>query len=57
LIEQAGFKGKRFGDAGIQKTSIGFSELWKCNSKKILNVSKNIQETILKHLASTLKLK
>jgi hypothetical protein len=32
------------------KTSLGLSELWKCNGQ-VLN-SKNIQETILKHLAS-----
>jgi hypothetical protein len=28
LIEQAGFKGKRFGDANQNR--FGFSELWQC---------------------------
>jgi UDP-N-acetylenolpyruvoylglucosamine reductase len=34
LIEQTGFKGKRFGDAGIQKSGFGFSKLALQQDKK-----------------------
>jgi UDP-N-acetylmuramate dehydrogenase len=47
LIEQAGFKGKRFGDAGIHKNqALVLVNYGKATGQEILNVSKHIQETI-----------
>ncbi len=47
LIEQAGFKGKRFGDAGIHKNqALVLVNYGNATGQEILNVSKNIQETI-----------
>ena len=47
LIEQAGFKGKRFGDAGIHKNqALVLVNYGDATGQEILNVSKNIQETI-----------
>ena len=47
LIEQAGFKGKRFGDAGIHKNqALVLVNYGGATGQEILNVSKNIQETI-----------
>ena len=49
LIEQAGFKGKRFGDAGIHKNqALVLVNYGNATGQEILNVSKNIQETIFK---------
>ncbi len=49
LIEQAGFKGKRFGDAGIHKNqALVLVNYGGATGQEILNVSKNIQETIFK---------
>ena len=49
LIEQAGFKGKRFGDAGIHKNqALVLVNYGSATGQEILNVSKNIQETIFK---------
>lgn len=49
LIEQAGFKGKRFGDAGIHKNqALVLVNYGNATGKEILNVSKDIQETIFK---------
>jgi UDP-N-acetylmuramate dehydrogenase len=49
LIEQAGFKGKRFGDAGIhKKQALVLVNYGNATGQEILNVSKNIQETIFK---------
>jgi UDP-N-acetylmuramate dehydrogenase len=49
LIEQAGFKGKRFGDAGIHKNqALVLVNYGKATGQEILNVSKDIQETIFK---------
>ena len=49
LIEQAGFKGKRFGDAGIHKNqALVIVNYGNATGKEILDVSKNIQETIFK---------
>ncbi|PWA07226.1 UDP-N-acetylmuramate dehydrogenase [Flavobacterium psychrotolerans] len=48
LIEQAGFKGKRFGDAGIHKNqALVLVNYGHATGQEILNVSRNIQETIL----------
>lgn len=47
LIEQAGFKGKRFGDAGIHKNqALVLVNYGKATGQEILDVSKNIQDTI-----------
>nr|WP_315145541.1 UDP-N-acetylmuramate dehydrogenase [uncultured Flavobacterium sp.] len=49
LIEQAGFKGKRFGDAGIHKNqALVLVNYGNATGQEILNVSKNIQETVFK---------
>ncbi|MFM2369041.1 MAG: hypothetical protein RL619_1341 [Bacteroidota bacterium] len=49
LIEQAGFKGKRFGDAGIHKNqALVLVNYGNATGKEILNISKDIQETIFK---------
>jgi UDP-N-acetylmuramate dehydrogenase len=49
LIEQAGFKGKRFGDAGIHKNqALVLVNYGNATGQEILDVSKNIQETIFK---------
>ena len=47
LIEQAGFKGKRFGDAGIHKNqALVLVNYGNAPGQEILEVSKNIQKTI-----------
>lgn len=49
LIEQAGFKGKRFGDAGIHKNqALVLVNYGNATGQEILNVSKEIQDTIFK---------
>ena len=49
LIEQAGFKGKRFGDAGIHKNqALVLVNYNKATGQEILNVSRDIQETVFK---------
>jgi UDP-N-acetylmuramate dehydrogenase len=48
LIEQAGFKGKRFGDAGVHKNqALVLVNYGNASGQEILNVSKDIQKTIL----------
>lgn len=48
LIEQAGFKGKRFGDAGIHKNqALVLVNYGNATGAEIVEVSKNIQKTIL----------
>lgn len=47
LIEQADFKGKRFGDAGIHKNqALVLVNYGNATGQEILDISKNIQETI-----------
>ena len=49
LIEKAGFKGKRFGDAGIHKNqALVLVNYGHATGEEILNVSKDIQAKILK---------
>ncbi|WP_310378959.1 UDP-N-acetylmuramate dehydrogenase [Flavobacterium sp.] len=49
LIEQAGFKGKRFGDAGIHKNqALVLVNYGTATGQEILSVSKDIQATIYK---------
>ncbi len=49
LIEQAGFKGKRFGDAGIHKNqALVLVNYGNASGQEILNVSRDIQETVFK---------
>lgn len=48
LIEQAGFKGKRFGDAGIHKNqALVLVNYGNATGQEILAVAKNIQATVL----------
>jgi UDP-N-acetylmuramate dehydrogenase len=49
LIEQAGFKGKRFGDAGIHKNqALVLVNYGNATGQEILNVSRDIQKTVFK---------
>ena len=48
LIEQAGFKGKRFNDAGVHKNqALVLVNYGNATGKELVDLSKNIQKTIL----------
>lgn len=50
LIEHAGFKGKRFGDAGVHKNqALVLVNYGNATGKEILELSQNIQKTILEN--------
>ena len=56
LIEQAGFKGKRFGDAGIHKNqALVLVNYGNATGQEILNVSKDIQATVLKEFGISIE--
>jgi len=49
LIEQAGFKGKRFGDAGVHvKQALVLVNYGNATGQELLNLSKQIQDTVFK---------
>lgn len=50
LIEQSGFKGSRFGDAGVHaKQALVLVNYGNATGQELLNLSKNIQETVYKN--------
>ena len=56
LIEKTGFKGKRFGDAGIHvKQALVLVNYGNATGQEILNVSKEIQATIVKVFGITIE--
>ena len=56
LIEKAGFKGKRFGDAGIHKNqALVLVNYGNATGQEILNVSKDIQATVFKEFGISIE--
>lgn len=52
LIEQSGFKGKRFGDAGVHdKQALVLVNHGKATGQELLNLSNKIQETVEKNFS------
>jgi UDP-N-acetylmuramate dehydrogenase len=56
LIEQAGFKGKRFGDAGVHKNqALVLVNYGTATGAEIVALSQNIQQTILEQFGITIE--
>ena len=56
LIEQAGLKGKRFGDAGIHKNqALVLVNYGQATGQEILDVSKKVQQTVLETFGIKIK--
>lgn len=57
LIEQAGFKGKRFGEAGVHKNqALVLVNYGNATGKEVYNLAKKIQQTILNQFSIKLEI-
>ncbi len=57
LVEKCGFKGKRFGDAGVHKNqALVLVNYGKASGKEILSLAKNIQQTVFNNFGIELEM-
>ena len=57
LVEQSGFKGKRFGDAGVhEKQALVLVNYGEASGMEILNLATKIQQTVLKKFEVALEI-